>query len=204
MAEESIFIDSGGLRIEGLLHNAPGERAMVATHPHPLYGGDMHNNVVEAVAQAYQEKGYSTFRFNFRSIGSSEGQYDNGIGEQKDVGAALDFLSGLGKSHIDLAGYSFGAWVIALGLKEFDKATRVIMVSPPHNFIDFSFLKYSPEIKLVIVGSHDEIAGPRAIEKMVSTWNPEATFRMIQGADHFYWGKTHEIKSIIYEFLEND
>ena len=202
MAEERIFIQAGEVKIECLVDNAQGEKAVVITHPHPLYGGDMNNNVVETVALAYQEKGYTTLRFNFRGVGQSEGSFDEGIGEQEDVRAALSYLSGLGKSSIHLAGYSFGAWVNALGLKVFDQVERVIMVSPPVNFIDFSFLDYNTRIQLVIAGSQDDIAPPGMIEEMLPTWNPEAQFKVINGADHFYLGKTQEIVSIIQSFLD--
>ena len=146
--------------------------------------------------------GYSTLRFNFRGAGGSEGQYDEGIGEQKDVGAALRYLSDLGKTSIDLAGYSFGAWVNALGLNRFDQALRMIMVSPPVNFIDFSFLTLCPKLELVIAGSNDEIAPASMIQKMLPGWNLDAIFKVIQGADHFYWGKTAEVRTIIQDFLE--
>jgi alpha/beta superfamily hydrolase len=202
MPEDSIFIDSGKLKIEGLLESLPGEKGVIVTHPHPLYGGDMHNNVVETIVHAYRGKGYSTLRINFRGVGHSEGTYGNGIGEQEDVKAALNYFSDLGKSSIDLAGYSFGAWVNALGLTAFEKARRVIMVSPPVNFVDFTFLSYNPKIQLVIVGALDEIAGLKGIEKMLPVWNPEADLRVVQGADHFYWGKTEELKAIIHEFLD--
>jgi alpha/beta superfamily hydrolase len=203
MPEERVFLKSGGHKIEGLLESLHSDRGVVITHPHPLYGGDMFNNVVEAVAQAYREKGHSTLRFNFRGVGQSEGEYDNGIGEQENVRAALGYLSDLGKRNIDLAGYSFGAWVNALGLESFEKATRMIMVSPPVNFIDFSFLAYNQKIQLVIVGAEDDVAGANMLEGMLQTWNPEANLRKIQGADHFYWGKTSELKSIIGEFLSS-
>jgi hypothetical protein len=203
MPEERVFFESGGLKIEGLLESLHGDRGVVITHPHPLYGGDMFNNVVEAIAQAYREKGHSTLRFNFRGVGQSEGEYDNGSGEQENVRAALDYLFDLGKRNIDLAGYSFGAWINALGLESFEKAARMIMVSPPVNFIDFSFLTYNQKIQLVIVGTEDDIAGSKMVEGMLQTWNPEANLRNIQGADHFYWGKTSELKSIILEFLSS-
>jgi hypothetical protein len=135
-------------------------------------------------------------------VGQSGGSFDEGKGEQEDVNAALAQLGELGKSSIDLAGYSFGAWVNALGLKGFDDVKRVIMVSPPVNFIDFSFLGYNAKIQLVIAGSRDDIAPPRIIEPMLVTWNPELRYKIIQGADHFYWGKTDEIKKIIQEFLD--
>jgi len=201
MKEERVFIQAGEVKIEGLVDNAPGEKAVIVTHPHPLYGGDMSNNVVETVVQAYRQKGYTTFRFNFRGVGQSEGNYDEGIGEQEDVRAGLSYLNGLGKSSIDLAGYSFGVWVNALGLKSFDHAKRMIMVSPPVNFIDFSFLGYNAKIQLVIAGSEDDIAPPGMIKEMLQAWNPGVHFNIIQGADHFYGGKTDEIKKIIRNFL---
>jgi alpha/beta superfamily hydrolase len=204
LAEERISLDSGGLRIEGLLHTLPGENGVVITHPHSLYGGTMHNNVVRAVAHAYQEEGYSTLRFNFRGVENSEGEFSNGQGEQQDVKEALKYLVSLGKSRIDLAGYSFGAWVNALGLKDFEEAQRLVMVSPPVSFVDFSFLEYSSKITLVICGNRDEIAEYKKVEKMLSKWNSEASFRVIQGADHFYSGYEEELKDIIGTFLREN
>lgn len=201
MAEERIFFESDGLKIEGLLEEVPGENGVVVSHPHPQYGGTMHNNVVRAVTHAYQEEGYSTLRFNFRGVERSEGEYGNGVGEQDDVKAALNCL---GKKHMDLAGYSFGAWVNALGLEKFEEAQRLIMVSPPVSFIDFSFLGYSPKIRLVVCGTRDEIAEYRKVEKMRSTWNDQAGFHVIQGADHFYSGYEEVLIDIIGSFLREN
>ncbi|MCP4668948.1 MAG: alpha/beta hydrolase [Deltaproteobacteria bacterium] len=201
MNEEPVFFQSQGVKLEGLMTNAPGERGVVITHPHPLYGGNMHNNVVASLVKVYWEEGYSTLRFNFRGAGQSEGNYDEGAGEQEDVKAALAYLDGLGKPSIDLAGYSFGAWVNALGLKDFDLVKRTIMVSPPVNFMDFSFLEYDSKIRLVIAGSDDDIGPPDMIKNMIKKWNPKVQFNIIQGADHFYGGKTGEIEKIIRDFL---
>jgi hypothetical protein len=201
MAESFIHMDAGGIKIEGLLENLPGEKGVVVTHPHPLYGGTMHNNVVRAVAHAYREEGYSTLRFNFRGVEGSEGRFDNGVGEQEDVKAALAYMSGIGKKHVDLAGYSFGAWVNALGLEQYATVERVVMVSPPVDFVDFTFLKKNPKIQLVIAGSRDDIGGYKGIEEMLPSWNEKALFRVIQGADHFYGGYDEELTDIIGEFL---
>ena len=72
MAEEKIFFRSGSLKIEALLSDLSDEKAVVVTHPHPLYGGDMRNHVVESVVRAYQERGFSTLRFNFRGVENAE------------------------------------------------------------------------------------------------------------------------------------
>ncbi len=204
MGESRIRIDAGGIRLEGILENLPGDKGLVMTHPHPLYGGTMHNNVVRSVVHTYREMNYSTLRFNFRGVEGSEGQFGSGIGEQEDVKAALAYMSGLGKKQIDLAGYSFGAWVNALGLAEFQEAQRLVMVSPPVSFIDFGFLQYNPKIQLVIAGSRDEIAEYKTVEKMLPTWNEQAMFRVIQGADHFYSGYEEKLIDIIREFLRRE
>jgi len=201
MAEERIFFEANGLKIEGMLADSSGDRGVVISHPHPLYGGTMHNNVVKAVAHAYQEEEYSTLRFNFRGVERSEGHFGNGVGEQEDVKAALETL---GKKDIDLAGYSFGAWVNAMGLAKFEEARRLIMVSPPLSVIDFGFLKYSPKIKLVVCGTRDEIAEYRKVEKMLPKWNEQAVFKVIQGADHFYSGYEEDLIGIIGEFLREE
>jgi alpha/beta superfamily hydrolase len=204
MTEEKVVINSGKNRLEGIMKILPGNRGVVVTHPHSLYGGDMHNNVVEAVCNAYQEKGYSTLRFNFRGVGQSEGGYEEGIGEQDDVRAAIDYLSDLGKEEIDLVGYSFGSWVNALGIDRYKKAKRAIMISPPVDLMDFSCLKNNPKIRLVITGSEDEIANYRPVKEKIPSWNPKAILKVIKGADHFYWRSTGELQKTISEFLEQD
>ena len=109
MAEKQIRFLSGDIEIEGLLYSSEGNKGVVITHPHPLYGGNMYNNVVKALVRIYQLAGYSTLRFNFRGVGLSKGTYGNGIGEQEDVRAALLYLAQEGKQSLDLAGYSFGS-----------------------------------------------------------------------------------------------
>jgi len=126
MAEKKITIDSGEPKIEGLLESGNCERGVVITYPHPLYGGDMYNNVVETVTRSYSEMGYSTLRFNFRGVSQSEGLYDHGIGEQDDIRNAVTFLHETGCRHIDLAGYSFGAWVGARGIESCNQVDRLV------------------------------------------------------------------------------
>jgi len=172
------------------------------THPHPLYGGEMHSNVVEAVVRAYREKGYATLRFNFRGVGQSQGSYDEGVGEQADVAAALAYLAELGKTSIDLAGYSFGAWVNAQCTEALSDIHRMVMVSPPVNFMDFSFFRQCPKLRLVVAGSEDDIAPPAMIQEMLPVWNPNAVFKVIKGADHFYWGQTGEIEAVIGDLID--
>lgn len=202
MTEKSVIFESGSLKLEGLLNRVEGDRGVVITHPHPQYGGTMHNNVVESLVKAYGKAGYTTLRFNFRGMGGSEGHYDEGVGEKIDVGSAVAYLKDLGMISLDLAGYSFGAWVNAQAIGDQNHVGRMIMVSPPVNFMDFSFLKYTPKIQLVITGSRDDIAPPDMIRKMLPGWNTDLNFHVIQGADHFYWGKTVEMEAVVRDFLK--
>jgi len=201
MAEEPVFFMSGTLQIQGLLQTKPGDKGVVITHPHPLYGGSMHNNVVESLVHAYQQAGYATLRFNFRGVGSSQGKYDDGQGEQEDVKAALHYLVEQGKNVVDLAGYSFGAWVSALTRPDGDIIRQMIMVSPPVAFLDFGPPQSIPQLRLVIAGSSDEIAPPELIKTILPNWNSSARLEIIEGADHFYGSYTDKLESILTDYL---
>lgn len=188
---------SGDLSIEGLIDERPGDKGAVISHPHPLYGGNMYAAGVESIVHVYWKKGYTTLRFNFRGVGSSQGGYENGLGEQKDVLAALTFLSENGIKQIDLAGYSFGAWVNAHALSQNAFVDRMVMVSPPVAFMDFNQVAAIECLKLVVTGSRDPIAPPQLIKKMLPSWNSEARFEVIEGADHFYGGYFEDLEKIL-------
>jgi alpha/beta superfamily hydrolase len=201
MKEEQITFQSDGLQIEGLLGRQSGERGVVITHPHSLYGGTMYNQVVEILVRAYQDKGLTTLRFNFRGVGESEGTYEEGRGEKEDVISALRYLYGLEKSAIDLAGYSFGAWVNAHLTPSDFSVSSMIMVSPPVAVLDFSFLSSDQRIKAVVAGGRDDIAPAGRISRLMATWNPAALFEVINGADHFYSGKIEILASVLSRLI---
>jgi alpha/beta superfamily hydrolase len=189
---------SENYEIEGLLNKKNEKKGVVVTHPHPLYGGDMYNLVVETIVHVYNIKGYSTLKFNFRGVGRSQGKYDNGDGEQKDVLAALSLLGDMGMEQIDLAGYSFGAWVNAHAVQEDVSVKNMVMVSPPVGFMDFRTIGPMDCLKFVVTGSRDDIAPADAVEKMRSVWNPNARFEVIDGADHFYGGYLNQLESVLF------
>jgi alpha/beta superfamily hydrolase len=204
MDEELICFMAGAIKIEGLHQALPGDKGVVISHPHPLYGGSMHNNVVESLVQAYQQAGYTTLRFNFRGVGGSQGEYDNGQGEQEDVKAAVHYLGERGKNAVDLAGYSFGAWVNALARPEKDTVQRMVMVSPPVAFLDFGSAEPLPQLQLVIAGSRDEIAPPELIKTILPNWSSSARLEIIEGADHFYGGHTGKLESILADYFASE
>ena len=201
--ENTITFYAGAVALEGLLHKHSDTDAVVITHPHPLYGGNMHNNVVSAICSAYQKLNLTTLRFNFRGVGNSQGSYKDGVGEQMDVRAAIAYLTDLGVAKIDLAGYSFGAWVNG----HLDCSTtgieKMVMVSPPVAFIDFESVNAVDCLKLIVTGSHDDIAPPGMIRQSFTRWNPEAHFEVIDGADHFYSGYEDRLADLLYSHLKS-
>lgn len=197
MSEHRVeFNSDNDIVLEGLLSEGTTGRGVVITHPHPLYGGDMTNIVVETIQNAYQKMGHTTLRFNFRGMGRSSGSYDDGNGEQADVVAAFNFLKEKNLQTIDLAGYSFGSWVIAQMVDRI-ATDSVIMVSPPAAMMKFESASAIPNLKLVVTGSRDEYAPPDVVEKLVHTWNQDSAFSIINGADHFFFGYTDKLFKII-------
>jgi alpha/beta superfamily hydrolase len=157
----------------------------------------MCNPVVEAIVRVYQQKGFSSLRFDFRGVGLSEGAYDQGKGEQTDVRSAVAFLASLGVQQVDLAGYSFGSWVNAHLQPDDVYQARLIMVSPPVALMPFDGVSEIKNLGLVVTGSEDEFAPPELIRKMLVKWNPTARFEVIDGADHFFWGSHRELEAVL-------
>jgi len=188
MAETHITFESENLLLEGLFKPGDSKQGVIITHPLPLYGGDMYNQVVELLVKAYQEKAYATLRFNFRGTNNSQGRYAEGVGEQQDVHAAIQELKRRGVQQVTLAGYSFGAYVNALCVANLDPdVIALVMVSPPVAFIDFGPAEKIDCLKAVIVGDQDDFAPFVQVRDMVKKWNPSARLDKIKDADHFFF-----------------
>lgn len=199
--ETSVCFESEKLKIEGRFDGQSRDCAAVITHPHPLYGGNMHNPVVETTARAYREKGFTTLCFNFRGVGQSQGHFDDGRGEGQDVLAALAFMAEMGFKSIDLAGYSFGAWINAHIASHSAHCKRLVLVSPPVAFMSFETVSALPHLALVTAGSRDEIGPPDQIRTYLPAWNPNARFEVIPAADHFYSSVLDRLEAVLIESL---
>jgi hypothetical protein len=196
MPEEKIYIRNGSLIIEGLLSKASEENGVVICHPHSLMGGSMHNNVVEALQEAYAAENYSTLRFNFRGVGASTGFYDEGRGEKEDIFAVCEYLKKMGLTKLLLAGYSFGAWVGSKVLEESNNPfVDSIFVSPPVDYFNFNWDNLDNKINFIICGDHDQFCMIDVIIKIAQKIN--SPLEIIRGADHFYMGKDKELAKIL-------
>jgi alpha/beta superfamily hydrolase len=197
MKEENIIFPSGSLQLEGYYAPSGSGRGVVITHPHPLMGGSLENNVVETLVKTFFHQGYATLRFNFRGVGLSEGRYDEGFGEQEDVWAAAGVLKQKGVREIFLAGYSFGAWVNVQILRRRPSLSGGILVSPPIDLMDFDFSDLAGRILLILAGDQDPYCSiPRLLEM---AGRIQAPVKLLPGADHFYFGREKELSAGLAE-----
>jgi alpha/beta superfamily hydrolase len=202
---KTVFFEADGVKLEGVENVISNSRAAVIAHPHPLYGGDMHNPVVTAIADIYTEMQWTTLRFNFRGVGASQGTHDNGEAEKSDLQAAIEFLKDKGYGRVDLAGYSFGAWIIARWAQCHDSAGHgIVLVSPPAAFIDFCDIGPIAGLKSVITGEFDEIAPPEVITPLLPRWQTGVPLSMVQGADHFYGGRIEALRKVLRKAIGGD
>ncbi len=176
----------------------------IVCHPHPLYGGTMHNKVVFRAAKAATHLEVPALRFNFRGVGHSGGEYAGGVGERGDARAALDYFSQrFPQIPVSMMGFSFGS-VVALAVGAVDaRVNCVVGIGLPVNSTDFSFLQEVRKPKLLIQGAEDQFGSRERLEKLFSTLNEPKRLRFVEGADHFLTGKLQELQLETQEFLQD-
>ena len=206
-AIRSLFIPGPAGRLEALLNEgaADATHAAIVCHPHPLYGGTMHNKVVYHAAKALNGFGWPVLRFNFRGAGLSDGEHDEGRGEADDVRAALAWVRRELRLPIVFAGFSFGA---AVGLRvvcaEEDVVAIIALGAPVsvaaderiRNY-DYQFLATCAKPKLFVSGSRDQFAQADALRAVVEAAAEPKQLVLIEGADHFFAGKLDEMRAAI-------
>ena len=195
--EENLTLKVNDLSLEARFSSGATAAGAIITHPHPLYGGSMDNNVVWTAVRAFGERGWSTLRFNFRGVGASTGSYGDGLAEVEDVVAALGFLRSRVSGPCWLVGYSFGAAVAARSLLGGLDADGAVLVSPPIAFMDLDFLPRVPRLKLIIVGDWDDLCPLETLRTSLSTREPAVEIIVIPETDHFYGGRERELFQIL-------
>jgi alpha/beta superfamily hydrolase len=202
LSDMQIDFRSGELRLEGEFETPAGARgAAVICHPHPLYGGNMHNNVVLAIDEALRQAGFATLRFNFRGVGRSGGGYENGVGEQEDARAAVEeVLRRTGLYVCTLAGYSFGAMMAANAGAEDAGVERLVVVAPPLSFGGLGALVSSTKRKLFVVGDRDSYCAVTDLTAALKRVAEPKRVEIIAGADHFFGGYEDEITAAVRVF----
>ncbi len=205
MNEIQVSFRSGDLTLEGLLANpGNGAPAAVVCHPHPLYGGSMHNNVVEAILAAMWQAGYATLRFNFRGVDASEGEHEGGPGEVDDAVAAMIFLlaqPGVRKEGSAMTGYSFGAMVALSAGYERAEVARIVAVALPLAMADARIPSGASKPMLLVSGDRDSYSPVAGLQALKAKIGDSARLEIIAGTDHFFGGREAELSRTIVAAL---
>jgi len=199
-------------RLEALLNagSPTATHAAVVCHPHPLFGGTLHNKVVFHAMKALNSFGFPVLRFNFRGTGLSEGAHAHGVGEVEDVRAALDWIEAEFALPIIFTGFSFGAAVGLRAAHADDRIPALIALGLPavpvadrkdDRVYDYDFLRTSIKPKLFVSGSRDQFAPPGKLEALVETFSQPKKLVRIEAADHFFEGRLREMRETIESWV---
>lgn len=208
----SFFLAGPAGRLEALLNagSPDATHAAIVCHPHPLFGGTLHNKVVFHAMKALNSFGFPVLRFNFRGTGLSEGEHAHGVGEVEDVRAALDWLEREFSLPIIFAGFSFGAAVGLRAAYDDDRVRALIALGLPavraadrmdDSVYDFSFLRDCTKPKLLVSGSRDQFGPVGKLEALVSTFAEPKKLVRIEAGDHFFEGRLKEMRVAIEDWL---
>ncbi|MDD5311620.1 MAG: alpha/beta hydrolase [Dehalococcoidia bacterium] len=208
MTQERIVFPCGKIKLEGIFYKV--ERtgtvpAVVVCHPHPLFGGSMHNNVTYAIAGALASVSIAALLFNFRGVGRSEGEYGGGLAEQEDVAAALQWLQTQGTVNPDqlaLAGYSFGAAVAFPAACADMRVKGVALISPYFEQAHIPLLKNCTKPKLIVSGANDEVVAADDARQYYAMAAEPREFALIEGADHFWGGYESRMADVTARFIK--
>jgi uncharacterized protein len=207
MNQQRITFTSGNLKLEGVLYLPEGDGpfpCVIVCHPHPLYGGSMDNNVVDAVCNALVQASIAAFKFNFRGVGRSQGRYDDGRGEGEDAKAAITFVATLDQTdtaRIGLCGYSAGAAFSLPACWNDVHVKAIAAISPPLEMFDFSFIADCTKPLLLVSGSYDDFTPAERFIEFCTDMSEPSEQELIVGADHFWCGHEPKLAERIASFF---
>jgi uncharacterized protein len=203
----SFFLQGPAGQLEAILWTPPAGTpppsfAALVCHPHPLFGGTMHNKVIYQTAKSLSALGLPVLRFNFRGAGRSAGTHDRGRGERGDVSAGLDFLAAeFPGVPLLLAGFSFGSWVgLRVGCED-ARVTQLIGLGAPVNDSDFSYLSECAKPKLFVQGGNDQFGSLEKLTALVASLPGGNRVVEVPGVNHFFAGKLDELDHAITSWL---
>ena len=207
-----VFIPGPAGRIEAkyFKSNKPTSPIAIVLQPHPQYGGTMNNKIVVELFQTFMENNFSVCRFNFRGVGKSDGEFDNGQGELADAAAALDWLEkeNFDNSQCWVSGFSFGSLIAMQLLMRRPEINRFISVSPQPNVYDFSFLTPCPSSGLMVYGKKDELVPINYIkdlDKRLSLQKGiQVEFQQINEANHFFSKSEEVLRKVLDKYIKRE
>jgi alpha/beta superfamily hydrolase len=176
--------------------------AVVFAHPLPTHGGTMHTKVVFQGAKAFARIGCAVLRFNFRGVGRSAGEWDEGRGERDDFRGAVDYIAAQypGKE-LWAAGFSFGSYVALTEGASDDRICTLIGIAPPVNRYDFDAMKTSGKPKFIIHGEADELIPLKQVREFYAQLADPKELVEIDRANHLFDGQVGEVADALEDLL---
>ena len=207
-----IFIPGPSGRIQAKYYKSKQQGASVALvlQPHPQYGGTMNNRIVQLMYNIFLENGFSVIKINFRGVGKSDGEFDNGQGELADAAAALDWIEreNLDNSQCWITGFSFGSLIAMQLLMRRPEINRFISISPQPNVYDFSFLAPCPTSGLMVYGKKDELVPIEHIDTLNKRLSLQkgikVDFQGVEDTNHFFTKKEKNLSKILDAYIKKE
>ena len=207
-----IFIPGPVGRLEAKYFKSKKNTSPIALilHPHPQYGGTMNNKVVVDTFNTFVENNFSVCRVNFRGVGKSDGEFDNGQGELADAAAALDWIEreNFDNSHCWIAGFSFGSLIAMQLLMRRPEINRFVTISPQPNVYDFSFLSPCPTSGIIIYGNKDELVPSETVSDLSARLNSQkgivVDYQIINNANHFFSNSNLELIKTLNKYIKKE
>ena len=207
-----IFIPGPAGRLEARYYKSKKNTSPIALvlHPHPQYGGTMNNKVVVDIFNTFVENNFSVCKVNFRGVGKSDGDFDNGQGELADAAAALDWIEreNFDNSHCWIAGFSFGALIAMQLLMRRPEINRFITISPQPNVYDFTFLSPCPTSGIIVYGKNDELVTFESVNELNKRLNAQKgisiDFQTVIGANHFFSNSNNELLKVLNKYIQKE
>ena len=207
-----IFIPGPAGRLEAKYYKNPkfGSPVAIVLHPHPQYGGTMNNRIVQLMYNIFLENGFSVIKVNFRGVGKSDGEFDNGQGELADAAAALDWLEreNFDNSQCWVSGFSFGSLIAMQLLMRRPEINRFVAISPQPNVYDFSFLSPCPTSGIMIYGKKDELVPVEHINELNKRLSAQkgikVEFQSISEANHFFSKNENALSKSLDKYIKKE
>ncbi len=175
----------------------------VLCHPHPQHGGTMRNKVVTIMDRTLRELGLSTVRFNFRGVGDSEGEYDDGQGETEDLLAVVDWVRQTSPaSDLWLGGFSFGAYISLKAARDLP-VRQLITIAPPVERYGFESLLPPNCPWLVVQGDEDDVVSSEAVEQWAQGLDQAPDLVIMEGAGHFFHRRLMDLRGLIKNHVQS-
>jgi len=209
---QEIFIPGPAGRLDAKYYKSSKKTSPIALilQPHPQYGGTMNNKIIVELFKTFADNEFSVCRINFRGVGKSDGEFDNGQGELADAAAALDWIEkeNFDNSQCWVSGFSFGSLIGMQLLMRRPEINRFVSVSPQPNVYDFSFLSPCPTSGLIVYGSNDELVPIEDMnslnERLSSQKGIKVEFEKISNANHFFTSKEKDLSKIVNNYVKKE